>query len=32
MNEEKRWVNMIKKNENEILSLNYRDFASLKVT
>ena len=32
MNEEKRWVNMIKKNENEILSLNYRDFAALKVT
>lgn len=32
MEEEKRWVNMIKKNDNEILSLNYRDFASLKVT
>lgn len=31
MEEEKRWVNMIKRNENEILSLNYRDFASLKV-
>ena len=23
MNEEKRWVNMIKKNENEILSICY---------